>query len=217
MNCQSRKESENHRTEGWWFCASQVQASGFIYLFNYLYLFTYLLSTIFTIERWQKQYMRNFKTIMYWANWWLFYTDRPHACPRRDSTWAGHLKPPKVKKCWRRPSATAPDSPCRPGDAAPCAPSPWASCMLKGSEGYCLTATGLYIWWLSQPSQVLPQDSGGGGFPWALPLRANIQMFMEPLPQLITFFVYPVEYWSRAVVLALSATSSVSLGSLWLS
>lgn len=76
------------------------------YLFIQLFIFIYLLFTIFKIERWQKQYMRNFKTIMYWANWWLFYTARHKACQRRDPAWAGHLKPHKVKKCWRQPSAS---------------------------------------------------------------------------------------------------------------
>lgn len=141
------------------------------YLFIQLFIFIYLLFTIFKIERWQKQYMSNLKTIMYWVNWWLFYTDRHKACQRRDSAWAGHLKPRKVKKCWRQPSATAPDSPCRPGDAAPCAPFPWASCMLEGSEGYWLYSN-RSVHLMTQ--RALPSPATGFWWRW-LPLGTPTQ------------------------------------------
>lgn len=150
------------------------------YFFIHLYLFIYLCTCcllIYHFQNWEvaktKQYMGNFKTITYWANWRLFYVHHHHARKRRDSTWAGHLKPHEVKKCWSQPPHPAPDS----------LQTWWCSFLWPG----------LPVCWRrvrvtdgnrsatsddsASPSELCHRDSGGGGFPRALPLRACIQMF----------------------------------------
>lgn len=172
------------------------------------------LFTIFKIKRWQKQCMRNkfliYNVLSKLAVAFILIIIIP--INRGDSPWAGHLEPCKVKKCWDQPSPTAPDSPCRPGGAAPRAP--WTSVSGRGVRVIDKSAT---FDDTSSPSEPCPR---------ILVVVASLRhshsgeaskFSREPLPQLETFFFPPVEFWSRAVVLAPGTTSCMSLGSFWLS
>lgn len=173
---------------------------------------------IFEIKKWQKRCRRNkfliYNVLSKLAVAFILIIIIP--INGGDSPWAGYLEPCKVKKCWDQTSPTAPDSPCRPGGAAPCAP--WTSCIRKGwkgCQGYWQVCN---IWWHKQPFRALPQDSGGGGFPLALLLRRSIQIFQGTSSSTCNpFFFPPVKFWSRAVVLAPGMTSCMSLGLFWLS
>lgn len=172
------------------------------------------LFTIFKIKRWQKQCMRNkfliYNVLSKLAVAFILIIIIP--INGGDSPWAGHLEPCKVKKCWDQPSPTAPDSPCRPGGAALVPPG---LLYLEGESGLLTSlqhlmiqaalpspAPGFWWWWL--PSDTPTQEKHPN-------LPGNLFLNLKP------FFFSPVEFWSRAVVLAPGMTSCMSLGSFWLS